>query len=186
MQQQQQQRHPQQKQAAAAEAAALAAAAAAAAGAPAAEASSTTTTTSSSSSRKASVRSDSNTRGCEGQPSLFRATAKPIHAKTELKHTERGTQHCNNGRPTTVCDPYRPNRKDSLVSVSNSYSLVIHEGSPPQFPCKTSTGGAPEDHLLCCNVEFQSFKRLYPQLTFFNFLDKLQSVPPTGIHPSYS
>ena len=112
------------------------AAAAAAAETPAAEASS-----SSSSSRKAGVRSGSNTRGCEGQASLFCATAKPIHAKTELKHTEGGTHHCNNGRRTPVCDPYRPNRKDSLVSVSNSYSLVIHEGSPPQFPCRTSTGG---------------------------------------------
>ena len=115
-----------------------AAAAAATAETPAAEASSTTSSSSSSSSsRKAGVRSDSNTRGCEGQASLFRTTAKPIHAKTELKHTERGTQHCNNGRPTPVCDPYRPNRKDSLVSVCNSYSLVIHEGSPPQFPCRT-------------------------------------------------
>ena len=26
--------------------------------------------------------------------SLFRATERPIHAKTELKHKERGTQHC--------------------------------------------------------------------------------------------
>ena len=111
---QQQQRHPQQKQAA--PAAAAAAAAAAASEAPAAEASS------SSSSRKAGVRSDSNMRRCEGQAYLFRATAKPIHTKTELKHTERGTQHCNNGRPTPVCDPYRPNRKYSLVSVSNCYS----------------------------------------------------------------
>ena len=82
-----------------------------------------------------------------GQASLFRAKARPIHAKTELKHTERGTQHCNNGRPTPVCDPYRPNHKYSLVPVSNSYSLVIHEGSPPQFPCRTWTG-APEDHLF--------------------------------------
>ena len=31
-----------------------------------------------------------------GQDSLFRATARPIHAKTELKHTERGTQHFSN------------------------------------------------------------------------------------------
>ena len=64
------------------------AAAAAAAEAPAAEASSTATTSgsgSSSSSRKAGVRPDSNTRRCEGQASLFRATEKPIHAKTELK-----------------------------------------------------------------------------------------------------
>ena len=73
--------------------------------------------------------------------SLFRATERPIHAKTELKHTERRTQHCNNGRPTPVCDPYRPNRK------IQPYSLVIHEGSPPQFPCRTWTG-APEDHLF--------------------------------------
>ena len=29
-----------------------------------------------------------------GQASLFRATERPIHAKTELKHKERGTQHC--------------------------------------------------------------------------------------------
>ena len=133
--------------AAAAAAAAVAAAEAAAAEAPAAEASiiiiiiiissSSNGSGSSSSSRKAGVRSDSNTRGCEGQASLFRATAKPIHAKTELKHAERGTQHCNNGRPPPVCDPYRPNRKDSLVSVCNSYSLVIHEGSPPQIPCRT-------------------------------------------------
>ena len=145
-QQQQQQRHPQQKQAAAA-------AAAAAAEAPAAEASSSSRS-SSRRSGEAGVRSDSNTRGSEGQASLFRATANPIHAKTEQKHTERGTQHCNNGRPTTVCDPYRPNRKDSLVSVSNGYSLVIHEGSPPQFPCRTSTGGATEDHFFFCEVEF--------------------------------
>ena len=156
-QQQQQQRHPQQKQAAAE--------------APAAEASSSSSSSSSSgsSSRKAGVRSDSNMRGCEGQASLFRATAKPIHAKTEPKHTERGTQHCNNGRPTPVCDPYRPNRKDSLVSVSNSCSLVIHEGSSPQFPCRTSTGGAPEDHFFFGKVEFQPFKRLYSQLTFSAF-----------------
>ena len=54
-----------------------------------------------------------------GQTSLFRATERPIHAKTELKHTERGTQHCNNGRPTPVCDPYRPNRKYSLAHSSS-------------------------------------------------------------------
>ena len=82
-----------------------------------------------------------------GQASLFRATERPIHAKRELKHTERGTQHCNSGRPTPACDPYRPNRKYSLVPVSNNYSLVIHEWSPPQFPCRTWTG-APEDHLF--------------------------------------
>ena len=40
---------------------------------------------SSSSSRKAGVRSGSNTRGCEGQASLFRATAKPVYAKAQLK-----------------------------------------------------------------------------------------------------
>ena len=51
-------------------------AAAAATEAPAAEARS-----SSSSSRKAGVLSDSNTCGCEGQSSLFRATAKPIHLR---------------------------------------------------------------------------------------------------------
>ena len=67
---------------------------------------------------------------------LCRATAGPIHAKTEQKHSERVTQHYNNGRPT-LCDPYRHNRKNSLVPVCNSYSLVIHEGSPPQFPCRT-------------------------------------------------
>ena len=50
-----------------------------------------------------------------GQASLFRAKERPIHATTELKHTERGTQHCNNGRPTPVCDPCRPNRKYSLT-----------------------------------------------------------------------
>ena len=54
-----------------------------------------------------------------GQASLFRATARPIHAKAQLKHTERGTQHCNNGRPTPVCDPYRPNRKYSLTHSSS-------------------------------------------------------------------
>ena len=77
------------------------------------------------------------------------STERPIHAKTELKQTERGTQHCKNGRPTPVCDPYRPSRKYSLVPVSNNYnySLVIHEGSPPQFPCRTRTG-APEDHFF--------------------------------------
>ena len=110
MQQRQQESHPQQKQAAAA--------AEAATEAPAAEASG-------SSSRKAGVRSDSNTRGCEGQASLFRATAKPIHAKTELKHTERGTQHYSNGRPTPVCDPYRPNRKTPLLL----FLIVTHSPS---------------------------------------------------------
>ena len=84
-----------------------------------------------------------------GQVSSFRATARPIYAKTWLKHTERGTQHRNNGRPSPVCDPFRPNRKYSLfrVSIIFSYSLVIHEGSLLQFPCRTWTG-APEDHLF--------------------------------------
>ena len=58
-------------------------------------------------------------RGCEGQASLFRATARPIHAKTELKHTKRGTQHCNNGRPTPVCDPYWPSLKYSVTHSSS-------------------------------------------------------------------
>ena len=87
--------------------------------------------------------------------SLFRATERPIHAKTELKHTERRTQHCNNGRPTPVCDPYRPNRK------IQPYSLVIHEGSPPQFPCRTWTG-APEDHLFSLlQLQYPHVRRLY-------------------------
>ena len=50
-----------------------------------------------------------------GQASLCRATERPIHAKPGLKHTERGAQHCNNGRPTPVCDPHRPNRNYSLT-----------------------------------------------------------------------
>ena len=44
----------------------------------------------------------------------------PSMPKTELKHTERGTQHCNNGRPTPVCDLYRPSLK---YSVSHSSSM---------------------------------------------------------------
>ena len=39
--------------------------------------------------------------------------------KMELKHTERGTQHCNNGRPTPVCDPYRPSLKYSVTHSSS-------------------------------------------------------------------
>ena len=76
---------------------------------------------------------------------------RPINAKTQLKHTERETQHCNIVRPTTVCDPYQSSRKCSLVPVStsyiNSYSILFHEGSPPQFTCRSGTG-APEDNLF--------------------------------------
>ena len=81
----------------------------------------------------------------------------------ELKHTERGTQHCNNGRATPVCDPYRPGRKYSLVPVSNNYnySLVIYEGSPPQFPWRppffiiSPTTVPPRTSSSCCLSLFQ-------------------------------
>ena len=69
--------------------------------------------------------------------------AKPIHAKTELKHTEKGTQHNNNGRPTPVCDPYRPKRKDSLVSVCDSYSSSM-KGPRLNFHAERELAG----HLL--------------------------------------
>ena len=130
MQQQQQQRHPQQKHAAAA--------------------SSRRSSRSSSSSRKAGVRSDSNTRGCQGQASLFRATANPIHAKTEQKHTERGTQHCNNGRPTPVCDPYRPKRKDSLVSTHSSSM----KGPRLNFHLERQLAGQPKTTFFFAKLSF--------------------------------
>ena len=47
---------------------------------------SSSSSSSSSSSRKAGVLSDSNTRGCEGQSSLVRATAKPIHLREHAEH----------------------------------------------------------------------------------------------------
>ena len=124
--------------------------------------SSSSSSNSSSSSRKAGVRSDSNTRGWEGQASLFRATAKPIHAKTELKYTERGTQHCNNGRPTPVCYPYRPNRKDSLV-YTHSPSM---KGPRLSFHAERQLAGHPNTTFFFCKVEFYPFKRLYSQLSF--------------------
>ena len=43
----------------------------------------------------------------------------PSMPKTELKHTERETQHYNNGRPTSVCDPYRPSLKYSVTHSSS-------------------------------------------------------------------
>ena len=147
MQQQQQQRHRQQKQAATAAAAAVTAAAAAEA--PVSEASSNSSS-SSSNRRKAGVRPDDNTRGCEGQASLFRATAKPIHAKTELKHRERGTQHCNNGRPTPVCDPCLLNREDSLVSTHSSSM----KGPRLNFDAERQLAGHPKTTFSFCKVEF--------------------------------
>ena len=100
--------------------------------------SSSSSSNSSSSSRKAGVRSDSNTRGWEGQASLFRATAKPIHAMTELK--QRGIQHCNNGRPSPVCDPYLPNREDSLALVTHSSSM---KGPRLNFHAERQLAGHP-------------------------------------------
>ena len=75
---------------------------------------------------------------------MFRTTAKPIHAKTGLKHTERGTKHCSNGRPTVVCEPYRPNRKDSLVSVATITHSSSMKGPRLNFHAERDLAG----HLL--------------------------------------
>ena len=71
-----------------------------------------------------------------GQASLFRAKERPIHATTELKHTERGTQHCNNGGPTPVCDPCRSNRKYSITHSSSMKgpSLKFHAERELEHP----------------------------------------------------
>ena len=53
------------------------------------------------------------------RPPCFVLRKGPSMPKTELKHTERGTQHCNNGRPTPVCDPYRPSLKYSVTHSSS-------------------------------------------------------------------
>ena len=53
------------------------------------------------------------------RPPCFVLRKGPSMPKTELKHSERGTQHCNNGRPTPVCDPYRPSLKYSVTHSSS-------------------------------------------------------------------
>ena len=53
------------------------------------------------------------------RPPCFVLRKGPSMPKTELKHTERRTQHCNNGRPTPVCDPYRPSLKYSVTHSSS-------------------------------------------------------------------
>ena len=109
---------------------------------------------------------------------MFRATARPIHAKTELKHTERGTQHCNNGRPTPVCDPYRPNRKDSLVSTHSSSM----KGPRLNFHAERQLAGRPKTTCFC-KVEFQPFQTVALTADVFQLLDKLQSSTPNRNPP---
>ena len=74
-----------------------------------------------------------------GQASLFRAKERPIHATTELKHRKRGTQHCNNGGPTPVCDPCRPNRQYSITHSSSMKgpSLKFHAECELEHPKTT-------------------------------------------------
>ena len=53
------------------------------------------------------------------RPPCFVLRKGPSMPKTELKRTERGAQHCTNGRPTPVCDPYRPSLKYSVTHSSS-------------------------------------------------------------------
>ena len=73
------------------------------------------------------------------RPPCFVLRKGPSMPKTELKHTERGTQHCNNGRPTPVCDPCRPNSKYSLTHSSSMKgpSLNFHAESELENPKTT-------------------------------------------------
>ena len=70
------------------------------------------------------------------------------------------------------------------------FLIVTHSSSMKglrlNFHAERQLAGHPKTTFFFCKVEFQPFKRLYSQLTFFNFLYILQSVTPTGIHPSYS
>ena len=112
-QQQQHQRHPQQKQAAAAAAAAV-----------------------------------------EKQvfgPTLIRAGAKDRHPCFVLRQSQSMPRRNRSIRReehsiaiTADLHPFVTHTGltvKTALFVSNSHSLVIHEGSPPQFPCRTSTGG---------------------------------------------
>ena len=89
----------------------------------------------------------------------------------ELKNTERGTQLCNNGRPTPVCDPYRPHRKYSLVHSSSMKGRRLNFHAEREL-------AHPKTTFFSSFLQFQPFKRLYSQLTFFKFLLKKTTVPP--------
>ena len=64
------------------------------------------------------------------RPPCFVLRKGPSMPKTELKHTERGAQHCNNGRPTPVYDPYRPSLKYNVTHSSSMKGprLNFHAG----------------------------------------------------------
>ena len=58
---------------------------------------------------------------------MFRATARPIHVKTELKHTERETQHFSNYRtPTYVVVVFFVVNQRSKLHAYSAEVPVLH------------------------------------------------------------
>ena len=80
------------------------------------------------------------------RPPCFVLRKGPSMPKTELKHTERGTQHCNNGRPTPVCDPYRPSLK---YSVTHSSSM---KGPRLNFHAERQLAGHPKTTFVFLHI----------------------------------
>ena len=85
------------------------------------------------------------------QASLFRAKERPIHATTELKHTERGTQHFSNySTPTyAVVVLFVVNQRSKL----HTYSAEVPVLHTPVVEVRFS--------IKCCFVDGERAPPLY-------------------------